>query len=127
MPGFPVGRKRGEESSTLLRLGQRRAAETEAGRGQALQPPEPNLLQPAPPVIDPGGLVPGEERPGRDVLGDTGRTPGGRPSFFRDAGLRPVRTFECRLDIDKRLVREEQLDLRAPLEPIGAEAVPQLR
>jgi hypothetical protein len=36
-----------------------------------------------------------------------------------------VRTFECRLDIDERLGREEQLDLRAPLEPIGAQAVPQ--
>ena len=113
--------------SALLGLRQRRAAETEAGRGQALQPAEPDLLQPAPPLVDPGGLMPGEERPGGDVVGDTGRTPGGRPASFRDAGLRPVRALECRLDIDEGLLRKEQLDLRAPLEPIGAQAVPQLR
>jgi hypothetical protein len=124
--GFAVGRERGENPGALLRLGQRRAAETEAGRGQALEPAEPDLLQPVPPCADPGGLMSGEERPGGDVVGDSGRAPGGRPASFRDAGLRPVRALQGRLDVDEGLLRKEQLDLRAPLEPPGAQGVPQL-
>jgi hypothetical protein len=45
--------------------------------------------------------------------------------FFRDAGLRSVRAFEGRFDVDEGVLWKEQLDLRAALEPIGAQAASQ--
>jgi hypothetical protein len=124
--GLAVGCKLGQHPGEFLGLGQRRAAEAEAGGGKALQPAQPDLVQPASPFVDPGCLKAGEERPGGDVVGDPGRAPCLRPASLRDGGLGPVGAFQGRLDVDEDRWREEQFDLGPSVEMLGAQAVPQL-
>jgi hypothetical protein len=127
MGGLAVGRELGQHPGALLGLRQRGAAEAESGGGEALQPAEPDLLEAAPPLVDPGRLQPGQERPGGDVVGDACRTPRLRPAPLGDAGLRPVRALQRRLGVDEGRLRQQQLDLCPPPQMVGAQTVPQLR
>ena len=54
VPGLAVGRELGQHPGAFLGLGERRAAEAEPGGGKALQPAQADLLQAAPPLVDPG-------------------------------------------------------------------------
>jgi hypothetical protein len=126
VPGLAIGRELGQHPGPFLGLAQRRAAKAEAGGGEALQPAQPDLLEPAPPQVDPGRLQPAEERSGGDVVGDAGRPPGLGPPSLGDGRLRPVGALQGRLDIDQGRRRHQQLDLGPPAEPVGAQAVAEL-
>jgi hypothetical protein len=107
-------------------LGQCRPAEAEAGSDEALQAAKPDVLQASPPLVDPGRFQTAQERPGGDVVGDSGRTPRLRPLSLGDGGLRPVGALERGLDVDEGRLGQQELDTCPPLQMIGAQAVPQL-
>ena len=120
VPGLAIRGECGQHPGAFLRLRQCRAAEAEAGGRKALQPAQPDLRQPAPPLVDPGRLQPGEEGPGGDVVGDPGRTPRLGPASRGDAGLGPVGALQGGLDVDEGRLRQQQLYLRPPLELVVA-------
>ena len=126
MPGLTVGRELRQHSGALLGLAECRTAEAEAGGGETLQPAQPDVVQPAPPPVDPGRLEPGQEGPARDVISDAGRTPCLRPPFLSDAGLRPMGAFQGRFDVHEGLRWQQQLDLGPPPEVVPSHSVPQL-
>ena len=53
-----------------------------------------------------------EQRPAGDVVGDPGGAPRFRPLAGGDVRLGPVQPLERSLDVDERVGRQHELDLR---------------
>ena len=61
------------------------------------------------------------------MVGDAGRAPGLGPLAVRDVRLGPMERLERGLDVDERVRRQQELDLRSSGQQLGADDAAQLR
>ena len=103
--------ERDEAVAALLGLGQGRSTESEPCRCDAFQPAQPNVIQPPPPVVQPGHVEALEQRSAGHVVRDACRAPGFGPLAGGHMRLGTVQRLERRLDVDERVGRQHELDL----------------
>jgi hypothetical protein len=89
-------------------------------RGQ-LESAKVRTLEIAPTLVEPRRIRSGDERPHRNVLGDPGGDPGGRPVLVSRSCLGAVNRGVCRLHIDPRLLGEDELELATAFDSPGAD------
>ena len=127
MAGLAVWRHLDEPAPAFLGLRQRRSAEAEPRRREALETVQPNVVKAPPPLVQPRAVVALEKRTAGDVIGDAGRAPRLRPLAAGDVGLRPMQSFKRRFDVDEGVPRQYELDLRSSGQELGTHDAAQLR
>lgn len=118
--GLAVWSEFDEPATALLGLRERRPTELEPRHREALEPAQANVIEASPPLVKPDVVVTLEQRAAGDVIGHAGRPPSLWPFPVCCMELGAMDGFECSLDVDERVARQHELDLRSSGQNFGS-------